>query len=180
MKTIYNVITDTNTTCTTSKREFIHAIHIAEKNGQDYQVSRSIPTTNVRRLLSKGEHTVLVKADSGKTYTIIATNDPTIYGEKKRDTSRETAGKSLVYNVKAGTWQNLNVVGIHINGEWYDLTKVDANRPKRLSLTEALTRLAEAGYEVVKKGSKFIFTDTGVELERSGRDVVRFAASIHC
>lgn len=178
MKAIYTVITDEYTTQSTSKRDFLAAIRSAEENGKAYKVERSIPTTNVRRLLSKGEHTVKVMADSGKTWTIIATNDPSIYGENKMDRSKQVAGKTLVYNVKTGTWQNLNVVAIHLGGEWYSLMKVDANRPKRLSLADAIKKIADAGYEVVKNGARFVIKDMGTENERTGRELVRFATSI--
>lgn len=179
MKTIYKVTVNENTVETTSKREYLNALKTVEGEAQ---VEFLIPTTNVRRLLNKGDRKVRVETAAGKTYTVTATYDPKVYGEKKEDAEKaikaRKEGKTLVYNVVAKNWQALNIVEVEVDGVWFKVMKLEPANRNRLSLEKALEMLTELGYEVKRKGSKFLVEDNGVALERTGRDIVRLAKEI--
>lgn len=183
MKKLYTIISETETTQTSSKRDMVNKTAEYTKNNIQFTVEKSIITTNVRRLIPYGEAQVRVQTDSGKTYNTWVSNDPLAFDGKSLDYDRDREvrkdGKQILFNTKAGNFQALRVIAIELDGEWYNIIKVEPAPVTRMSLADALKKLADLGYQVVKTGkSLWTIEDMGVEYTRSGRDLVRFAQSI--
>lgn len=183
MKKLYTIISETETTQTTSKRDMVNKTAEYTKNGIEFTVEKSIVTTNVRRLVPYGEAQVKVQTDSGKTYTTWISNDPLAFDGKEMDRERDREvrkdGKQMLFNTKAGNFQALRVIAIELDGEWFNLVKVDSNSMPRMSLAQAIEKLKNLGYEVVTSGKcRYTIEDMGTQVTRTGRELVRFAQAI--
>lgn len=152
----------------------------------------------INKFMKNGSMNIMVVSDKGRQYTIEATIDPAIYGDKAMNQDKkkeaEEKGKQYVFNVKMKQWQTVKIVSMHIAtedgfyDEWVPFEIYERKHPVRMSLEQAINILESvlgAKVEIVKKresadAPRYRMVDNNNEVVefKTGFDVVRMAKGI--
>lgn len=152
----------------------------------------------LNKFMKNGSASVMVVSDKGRQYSIEATIDPAIYGDKEMNLDKkkeaENKGKQYIFNVKMKQWQTVKIVSVHVvtdDGlfdEWVPFEIYKRKHPVRMSLEQAINILETvmgAKVEIVKKREsaedpRYRMVDSNNEVVefKTGFEVVRMAKGI--
>lgn len=135
------------------------------------------------------EREVMVETKTGRQYRATVTTNECVAGtiaDEVKAAEAEKEGKVLVYNVKAGQWQKLNIVAIKTDDGFVKVenlgkeVKKERKHPERLSLADACCIINFAYETEVKKEKKGYWVRLGDFIKEfaNGFEVVRFAKGL--